>query len=179
MYHQESKLESMSKSLADRLVMPMKVVYFLCLVAIGILLLTQDEPLHGIMYWFGMDILGLIFFFVFLHVYALVAIVMACDAVAISSAAKGMVFFLGAAIISYMNEHDLKLIGSDENDPTVLEGKIDRRRPWYYVFVLFSFASFLFAGVAEPSIYGRSGFLVFLLLPLMALFQGPPLFIQR
>ncbi len=185
MSEQKSKVETMAQSFAEKLRMPMKGVYLLCLIVIGVLLLIQKEPLNGIMYGFGMSLTEFKVLLVFLHVYALAAIVMACDAVAISSAAKAMLFFLGAAIITYMNEKDFEKMSAFEPnsvpptsptsvDESKLRYGITSRTGWYYVLVLFSFVSFLFAGAAEPSIYGRAGFFVFSLLPLLGLLSGPP-----
>ena len=187
MYHKQSKIDSMSQSLAEKLVLPMKGIYLLCLVTIGVLLLLQKEPLNGTMYSFGMTLTELKVLLVFLHVCALVGILMACNATAISSAAKGMVFFLGVAVITYMNEKDLEKINDiegastesgnakDLEDKQELTDGIINRRKWYYVLVLFSFVSFLYAGSAETSIYGSSGFFVFSALPLIGLFNPPPL----
>ncbi len=152
-----AKINRVYSNFASTLVVPLKVLYIVCLAITGSLLLLLDNPLGGIQEYLGMTSVEFKIGLVVLHVYALLAVLIADDPLSVYSGAKGMLFIAAATSLTLIKKYEEQEIATG----------------WYYVFSFISFISMGVAAITETGYVSRMGYLAFSLIPFIMIFTTP------
>ena len=152
-----NRVNSMYYNLASTLLIPLKVLYIVCLAITGSLLLLLENPLAGIQNYFGMSSVEFKIGLVILHVYALIAVLIANDPLSVYSGAKGMLFVAAAVSLTLIKKYEEQEVATG----------------WYYVFSFISFISMGVAAITETGYISRMGYFAFSVIPFIMIFAPP------